>query len=166
MGSVQPGLNMKFLVSLALLGLAAARNLQDVRIDSLEYGFCEGAAEPATIDTLTVEPFPLVIATGETITLQVAITLNEPVPVGSSIELKIKKEGIVDIPFPCLNIDDLHIGSCTYDGDDPLVVTLPEIPSIIGDLLASGTYYAQATVKLADGSDMTCIWVRVQLVGH
>merc|ERR1719290_938771 len=56
----------------------------------------------------------------ETITLQVAITLNEPVPVGSSIELKIKKEGIVDIPFPCLNIDDLHIGSCTYDGDELL----------------------------------------------
>ena len=38
--SVQSDLNMKFLVSLALLGLAAARNLQDVRIDSLEYGFC------------------------------------------------------------------------------------------------------------------------------
>ena len=60
----------------------------------------------------------------------------------------------------------LPLGPGQYGGGDPLVVTLPEIPSIIGDLLASGTYYAQATVKLADGSDMTCIWVRVQLVGH
>ena len=52
------------------------------------------------------------IATGASITLSLQITLNEPVPVGATVELKIKKEGfIIDLPLPCLEIGGLHIGS-------------------------------------------------------
>merc|ERR1711915_104784 len=49
---------------------------------------------------------------------------------------------------------------------DSLTVTLPEIPGILVDLLASGTYYADATVNYADGSEMTCIYLRVEITGH
>ena len=59
----------------------------------------------------------------------------------------------------------LPLGPGSYGGGDPLVVVLPEIPGIIVDLLASGTYYADATVNYADGTQMTCIYIRVELTG-
>jgi len=190
---------MRTILILAYVALASTKHLH-VKIDQLEYGFCDGSAEPAAIDTATVEPFPIVVATGETITLSVQITLNEVVPAGAQVSLKIKKEGLIPVPIPCLEIDGLHIGSCDYDGDhllelgaetlcpdyfpdgqecmlplspgvygggEPLVLgPLPEIPPIIGDLLASGTYYADATITLADGTQMACLYVRVELAGH
>merc|ERR1739838_306701 len=186
MGDLTLTLNtMKVFAILACVALASARN---IKVDQLEYGFCDGSAEPATIDIATVEPFPVVIATGETISLSVQLTLNEPVPVGAQVS---------PIPFPCLEIDGLHLGSCTYDGDhllelgaeglcpdyfpegqecklplnpgvygggDPLVLTVPEIPALIAELLASGPYYADATITLADGTEMACIYIRVELV--
>ena len=78
------------------------------RFDSF---FPDGSAEPGTLDTASVEPFPIVVATGESITLSVQLTLNEPVPVGAQVSIKIKKEGLIDIPLPCLEIDGLHLGS-------------------------------------------------------
>merc|ERR1711910_232557 len=157
---------MKTILVLACVVLASAKHIH-VKIDQLEYGFCDGSAEPASIDAASVEPFPIVVATGETITLSVQITLNEVVPAGAQVSLKIKKEGLIPVPIPCLEIDGLHIGSCDYDGDHLLELgPLPEIPSIIGDLLASGTYYADATITLADGTQMACLYVRVELAGH
>merc|ERR1712123_151439 len=168
MGSVQTdpqaqSLNMKvFAALLACAALASARNL---KLDELEFGFCDGANQDVlSLDNISVEPFPLVIATGESLTISVAVTLNEPVPVGATVDLKIKKEGLIPIQIPCIPIDDISIGSCHYDGD-ALVVVLPEIPGIIVDLLASGTYYADATVNYADGTQMTCIYIRVELTG-
>merc|ERR1711909_131368 len=111
---------MKTILVLACVALAGAKHIH-VKIDQLEYGFCDGSAEPASIDAASVEPFPIVVATGETITLSVLITSLGP---------------------------------------------LPEIPSIIGGLLASGTYYADATITLADGTQMACLYVRVELAGH
>merc|ERR1711935_64248 len=181
-----------FFATLALVAAASCTPLVP-KLDSLEYGFCDGSPTPATI-TASVEPFPVVIATGETITISVSIDLAEEVPVGTQVSLQIKKEGIIDIPFPCIEIEGLHIGSCDYDGDtligegadvictdyfpdgqacglplapgmyggDPsLVLTVPEIPAIIGDLLGSGTYYAQASLITPDGATFACIFVRV-----
>merc|ERR1712121_391859 len=200
MGSVLKtlnGINMKFFAILACAAMVSARNL---KLDELEVGFCDGAnTDVLSLDNISVEPFPLVIATGEDITLNVQITLNEPIPAGATVSLKIKREGLIPIPIPCLPIGDIHIGSCDYTGDellaagsdflcpdyfpdgqecmlplnpgfygsaDSLTVTLPEIPGVLVDLLAAGTYYADATVKLADGSVMTCLYIRVELTGH
>merc|ERR1712244_64130 len=194
MGSVLKtlnGINMKFFAILASVALVSAKNL---KLDELEVGFCDGANQDVlSLDNISVEPFPLVIATGAD------ITLNVPVPAGATVSLKIHREGLIPIPIPCLPIGDISIGSCTYDGDellagasdflcptyvpegqecslplnpgsygsaDSLTVTLPEIPGILVDLLASGTYYADATVKYADGSEMTCIYLRVEITGH
>merc|ERR1712236_52043 len=116
MGSVLKtlnGISMKFFAFLASVALVSARNL---KIDELEVGFCDGANQDVlSLDNIKVEPFPLVVATGETITLTVEVTLNEPVPVGASVDLTIKKEGLIPIKIPCLDIDGTPIGSCTYD---------------------------------------------------
>merc|ERR1712154_87843 len=174
MGSVLKtlnGINMKFFAILASVALVSAKNL---KLDELEVGFCDGANQDVlSLDNISVEPFPLVIATGADITLNVQITLNEPVPAGATVSLKIHREGLIPIPIPCLPIGDISIGSCTYDGDELLAgasdflcptyvpegqeCSLPLNPGILVDLLASGTYYADATVKYADGSEMTCI---------
>merc|ERR1712083_199082 len=60
----------------------------------------------------------------------------------------------------------LPLNPGSYGSADSLTVTLPEIPGILVDLLASGTYYADATVNYADGSEMTCIYLRVEITGH
>merc|ERR1739847_191822 len=143
----------------ALLACAAMVSARNLKLDELEVGFCDGAnSDVLSLDNISVEPFPLVIATGETITLNVQITLNEPIPAGATVSLKIKREGLIPIPIPCLPIGDISTGSLT--------LTLPEIPGTLVDLLAAGTYYADATVKYADGSEMTCLYIRVELAGH
>merc|ERR1712244_191421 len=123
MGSVLKtlnGINMKFFAILASVALVSAKNL---KLDELEVGFCDGANQDVlSLDNISVEPFPLVIATGADITLNVQITLNEPVPAGATVSLKIHREGLIPIPIPCLPIGDISIGSFTYDGDELLLV--------------------------------------------
>merc|ERR1711990_770732 len=83
----------------------------------IEYGFCDGSPEPASIDNISVEPFPILVQNGASVTLAVQITLNEPLPEGASVSLNLVLEGIIPIKIPCLDIDGLSLGSCTYTGD-------------------------------------------------
>merc|ERR1712138_198148 len=129
MGSVfEYSYNMKFP---ALIVLAAAVSAKDIRLQAppteIEYGFCEGSNEIASFDVITVEPFPIVIANGATVTIQIMITLKEEIPVGSQVHLDGKLEGLIPIPIPCLEIGGLHIGSCDYDVD--------ELLTTVGDFL-------------------------------
>merc|ERR1712013_486785 len=85
----------------ALLACAAMVSARNLKLDELEVGFCDGAnSDVLSLDNISVEPFPLVIATGETITLNVQITLNEPIPAGATVSLKIKREGLIPSPYP------------------------------------------------------------------
>merc|ERR1712115_5578 len=181
---------MKLPVLLATVVLASAKN---INVKQLEYGFCDGAPQPGTIDELTVLPDPVELKTGAT------VTLNEIVQTGSQVELSISKNFLgVPVPIPCLEINELNIGSCKYDADhlltefadflcpahfpdgqacatplnpgtygggDPIVVEIPEIPDIIAGFLGSGEYHASATVTNPDGSMMTCIQIKVDVVG-
>jgi len=187
---------MKLIVLLATIVLVSAKS---IKIDQLEYGFCEGAdTSVGSIDNADVQPFPVEIKTGASVTISATLTLAAEVPVGATVSLNIIKEGIVDLPIPCLEIEGLHIGSCTYDadylltkfsdflcpahvpdgqtcatplmpgtygGDPPVTVEIPEIPDLIAGFLASGTYYADATINYADGTMMTCLYVRIEVVG-
>merc|ERR1711970_1258916 len=103
-----PKVIMKLLVGLALLvASASAFDLSKLRLaasptaDNVEYGFCEGSPEPASIDNISVEPFPILIQNGATVTLNVQITLNEPLPAGASVALDLVLEGIIPIKIPC-----------------------------------------------------------------
>merc|ERR1711951_268778 len=186
---------MKSLV--LLLVAAVAVSGKNLRMDELEYGFCDGSPEPLSLDSIAVTPFPIVLASGQEISIQVLISLMEAVPVGARIKLNIVKEGLIPFPIPCLTLsEDLHIGSCEYDGQhllevgadalcpayfpdgqdcslplnpgqygstEALSVVLPEIPDIIVSVLGSGTYRAEVHGMLEDGTEMVCLYVRVEL---
>merc|ERR1712228_442749 len=69
----------------------------NLKLDELEVGFCDEANQDVpSLDNISVEPFPLVIATGADITLNVQITLNEPVPAGATVSLR----STVRVSFP------------------------------------------------------------------
>jgi hypothetical protein len=99
---------MKILIFLSFLTLATGRKIQ---IRELQYGFCEGAYEPFSIDEFVLEPDPVVLQDGATIHLAIGVTLNLPIPVGSTTTLKIVRDGIIDIPLPCYDLEDISIGS-------------------------------------------------------
>ena len=99
---------MRSLVFLSIIALAVGRKIQT---RELQYGFCEGADQPFSIDEVVLEPYPLIVESGATIHLAIGITLNKPIPVGSTATLKIIKQGIIDIPLPCILIGDIHLGS-------------------------------------------------------
>ena len=99
---------MKSIILLAALVVVSGKGL---KIDELEYGYCEGAHEPLTFDDISIAPFPIVVASGANLTLHILVTLLEDVPVGAKVKLDIVKEGIINLPIPCIPIDDIHIGS-------------------------------------------------------
>merc|ERR1711872_578931 len=178
---------MKFLALTAvLLAAAQAKTIQlkmDAPPDHLEYGFCEGSPEPATIDVADVQPFPVIIKQGQEISLEVQVTLNEEVAVGATVDLKLVLEGLIPVKIPCLDIDGHNIGSydaglcpqyvpdgqeCklplapgVFGGGEPFVITIEDaIPDIIKPFL-KGTIRAEATAKDAGGNVLACVWVRV-----
>ena len=80
--------------------------------------------------------------------------------------LELGAEALCPTYFPDGQECALPLNPGTYGGDPPIVLTLPEIPAIIAELLASGTYYAEATISLADGTQMACLFVRVEVTAH
>merc|ERR1719398_510298 len=86
----------------------------------VEYGFCDGSPEPASLDKISIEPFPVIVQTGATITLDSQVTLNEDIVVGSRLRLSVTLEGIIPIKIPCLDIGGTNLGSCEYDVDELL----------------------------------------------
>ena len=72
----------------------------------------EGAdTSVGTIDAADVQPFPVEVKTGATVTISATLTLAATVQTGSTVSLNIIKEGLIDLPIPCLEIEGLHIGS-------------------------------------------------------
>merc|ERR1712203_854641 len=162
-----------------LLASSSAFDLSKLRFGlaapptEIEYGFCDGSPEPASIDNISVEPLPA----------------------GASVSLNLVLEGVIPIKIPCLDIDGLSLGSCTYDGDhlleeaqtagicptyfpegqacalplnpgvygggDPLTLgPIDSIPDILLPFL-KGTIRAEANFLLADGSLFACGYARV-----
>ena len=77
----------------------------------MAFSLSEGSPEPISFDVMSVTPFPILVQNGATITLEIQITLNEEVPVGSQVDLNLVLEGIIPIKIPCLDIDGLSLGS-------------------------------------------------------
>merc|ERR1712045_1002539 len=116
MGSVHLGLTMKFF---ALAFLVAAASAKDIRLNllapptELEYGFCDGSPEPLTFDVMSVTPFPILVQNGATITLEIQVTLNQEVPVGSVVDLNLVLEGIIPPRSPALRLRDFTLAHAT-----------------------------------------------------
>ena len=58
---------------------------------------------------ITVTPFPILASNGETVTLEIQITVleGETIPVGAQVALNLVLEGIIPIKIPCLDLGDL-----------------------------------------------------------
>jgi hypothetical protein len=102
---------MKTFTFAALLAIAAAATGRQIHTKELEYGFCEGASQPFTIDEVILEPYPIVVETGSVINTVVSITLNEPIPVGVTVSFKIIKDLPAGLPLPCVLLGDNYYGS-------------------------------------------------------
>jgi len=102
----------------------------------VEYGFCDGSPEPASLDKISIEPFPVIIQTGATITLDSQVTLNEEIVVGSRLSLSVTLEGIIPIKIPCLDIGGTNLGSCEYDVDE--LLGMVSVTGICEDYIPEG----------------------------
>ena len=59
----------------------------------------------------SIDPFPIVLESGGLVTVAAQITLKEVIDVGAKVSFKIKREGIISIDMPCVDIDGVNIGS-------------------------------------------------------
>ena len=89
---------MKLFLIMALALVSGART------EGVEYGLCSGSSSSLTIDTLSVQPYPVTLAEGTTVFISVQVTTTEELPAGSTITFDAKKESIINIPIPCLDI--------------------------------------------------------------
>ena len=89
---------MKLFLIMALVLVSGART------EDVEYGLCPGSPSSLTIDTLSVQPYPVTLAEGTTVSISVQVTTTEELPAGSTITFDAKKESIINIPIPCLDI--------------------------------------------------------------
>merc|ERR1711963_1147511 len=155
-----------FLAAVVLASAQAAT----LKLKSPDVSYClDGSEEWFGNIMVEVQPWPVVIATGETLTLDGGLDILQEIEVGSQLELKLTlKTAIGNLPIPCLPIDDLNIGSCTYDVqkllDDAAALgvcdmimaegqecTLPLMPGSYAPFL-KGSIEAQAIGYKADGT--------------
>merc|ERR1719481_136315 len=115
-------LSLTLLISANLVSRADLRShhLQATPPSQVEYGFCSGSPEPFTFDLLSIDPFPIIVQNGALVTIAAQITLNQVMEVGAMVSLNLVLEGFIPIKVPCLDLDGVNIGSCTYDGDELL----------------------------------------------
>lgn len=110
---------MKALVFSSLFILVSARN---IKIDEVEFGFCSDN-QPGSIDLIEIQPYPIQFQSGASISVSAILTLDEPntISTGSRVRLDVKKEGLIPLPIPCLELEGadgpIHLGSCEYDVD-------------------------------------------------
>ena len=69
-------------------------------------------------------------------------------------------------PFLCPDVSPeectLPLMNGTYGQDDPYTVTLPDLEQDV-DFLLSGTFHVDLTVEREDGTEMTCVYFRIEL---
>ena len=51
------------------------------------------------------------LAEGSTLTISGFLTIAEELPVGATVTLDIVKEGLIDLPIPCLDLGVAEFGS-------------------------------------------------------
>merc|ERR1711892_490013 len=95
---------------------------------------------------------PVVLETGEIVTIFLSIDLKESLPEGAQVEIKLKKEGFISLPIP----------PGSYGGEPALEITLPEIDPTVGGLLSNGKFYAEIKFTTG-GSTFACVWLRVKI---
>merc|ERR1712174_121125 len=88
-----------------------------------EFKACAGFEDNSYVDPwkLTINPDPIVAKEGASVSVHFDATVLKTLPVGTNLDIKLKKNGI---PLPCLPVPGLPIsvGSCKYDANDLLAL--------------------------------------------
>lgn len=88
-----------------------------------DFKACAGFEDNTYVDPwkLTINPDPIVAKEGESVQVHFDATVLKTLPVGTNLDIKLKKNGI---PLPCLPVPGLPIsvGSCKYDANDLLAL--------------------------------------------
>ena len=80
----------------------------------LPYEFCnDQSTDWVGAATVDVTPYPIHIADGAHIEITANIDIIKALEAGSTIDLKLKKLGAIDIPIPCLDVS-LELGRFQY----------------------------------------------------
>ena len=63
-----------------------------------------------------MDPFPIQLHSGASLSILAQLTLNEVVPAGAKVSLNLKKEGLIPLPIPCLELTNeegelINVGS-------------------------------------------------------
>ena len=64
-----------------------------------------------SIEVATIEPFPIPLVTGTVLDVNVLFQLNEMCPAGTTVKMAMELQGLINIPIPCLEVDDIALGS-------------------------------------------------------
>merc|ERR1712027_157445 len=84
---------------------------------------CAAVEDNSYVDPwkLTINPDPIVAKEGASVSVHFDATVLKTLPVGTNLDIKLKKNGI---PLPCLPVPGLPIsvGSCKYDANDLLAL--------------------------------------------
>ena len=71
----------------------------------------ESTPQPLSIEVATIKPFPIPLVTGTGLDVNVLFQLKEVCPVGTTVKMDMKLTGLIEVPIPCLEIDDIALGS-------------------------------------------------------
>ena len=180
-----------FILFLFLVARSLQTNYTKI-IENAEYGYCDGSQELFIIEYLDIYPFSMSICQCKTIYISAVADLLVPIPVGATVSVKIVKEGLLQLPIPCLELDECGlVGSCRYDAEDFLskyagylcpdapclpiqpghygdvgettVLTFPEYPEILCDMFYPGYWLIELSIDEPNGSEITCINIRVEM---
>merc|ERR1712002_186020 len=156
-----PKVTMKLLCFALIVASTSAFDLSKLRLAAppteIEYGFCDGSPEPASIDNISVEPFPILIPC-----LDIdGLSLGSCTYTGDHLLEVAETAGICPTYFPDGQACALPLNPGVYGGGDPLVLgPIESVPDILLPFL-KGTVRAEANFLLADGSLFACGYARV-----
>ena len=161
-------------------------------VENVEYGYWDGSQEVFTIEYLDIYPFPMSMCQCKSIYIRAVADLLVPIPVGATVSVKIVKEGLLQLPIPCLEWDEWGlVGSCRYDAeeflskyagylcpdgpclpvqpghygdkDETIVLSFPDYPDILCDMFYPGYWLIEISIEEPNGSEIACIYIRVEM---
>eukprot|EP00093_Oithona_nana_P009909 09909.XXX_599589_598912_1 [CDS] Oithona nana genome sequencing. len=94
----------------------AFSNALSLRLAAPEVTSClEGTENFVENISVNIQPWPVHVATGATLSIDGGLTILDAIVEGSQLKLDLSLvTALGNLPIPCLPIDGLEIGSCTY----------------------------------------------------
>merc|ERR1719150_649355 len=96
--------------------LLIAANALTLRVKAPEVEYClDGSDAWFSNIVLNILPWPVEISAGAQLSIDGGLDILQVVEVGSQLKLELKLQTpLGELPIPCIPIDGLQIGSCTY----------------------------------------------------